>query len=129
MNKTLITLLSGVILISIAGASMADGHAKDSDEPRGHHKQKFKDKLHRKHKNMLKRVDANEDGKIDLSEYLAAAEKRFKNMDLDADGYVTREEHLEASKTMRAKHREMRKEMREKRRAERSEQGEIESSE
>ena len=72
----------------------------------------------RRGKMMMEKVDTNQDGQIDLSEYLAQAEERFRKLDLDSDGFVTKEEHRQAAKEMRKKHREKRKEWLEKRRSE-----------
>jgi len=85
-------------------------------------------KRERMHKYLLERVDSNDDGKIDLNEYLANAEQRFKNMDIDGDGYVTTEEHRESGKLMREKHREMKKQLREASRAAQKESAESDST-
>ena len=102
-------LLSTVITVS--GTVLADNHENADDpalEPRhkgiGHRKHRRE----RMHRYMMERVDLNGDGQIDLNEYLANAEQRFKNLDLDGNGYVTMEEGREAHKMMRNKHREMR---------------------
>lgn len=116
MNKTIVTLSLSAVFMMAAGGSSAQESAEEQVESRDHHS-KFKHKRKRMHEYMLKRVDSNEDGKIDLNEYLANAEKRFQNMDLNSDGFVTSEEHGESRKVMREKHREMREKRREARRA------------
>jgi Ca2+-binding EF-hand superfamily protein len=86
------------------------------------------DKGHKKNGKMghkFDRVDANQDGRLELSEFLAHAEERFKRMDIDSNGYVTPEESREAGKEMRKKHREMR----DKRRQERKQARDQESTE
>lgn len=86
--------------------------AAEADHAEHHKSMK---RLHRKMMK-LKEIDTNEDGQIDLNEYLANAEARFKRMDLDGDGYLTHGEHREYAKQMRAKHKEMRKQWREQHR-------------
>lgn len=118
-NKISVGLLTAAISLAVCGAAMAQG-GDTSSESKAAHKRHGHGDGHRskRHEYMLKRVDTNEDGKVDLSEYLANAEERFASMDLDGDGYVTTEEHREAGKIMREKHREMRKKMRAERDAE-----------
>ncbi len=121
-KSNLVSLLAG-LSIALTGPVFAQ-EAPDADFPDGppppppHHGMKHhKMKRDRMHEYMMKKIDTNEDGQIDLSEYLANAEQRFKNMDLNGDGYVTREEQKEAGKIMREKHREMREKMRAERKA------------
>lgn len=80
--------------------------ADESFEPRERvlkkHHQGFRGKKARR---MLKRVDANADGKIDLNEYLADAEQRFQAMDQNGNGFVVPEEMRAYAKEMRVKHR------------------------
>ena len=76
------------------------------------------DKGHKKHSKMgrmFDRTDTNQDGQLELSEFLAHAESRFQKMDIDSNGYVTPEESREAGKEMREKHREMREKHRQER--------------
>lgn len=61
---------------------------------------------------MMNKVDLNEDGQVDLNEYLQSAEQRFSMMDGNGDGVVTRDEMHAAGKTMRAEHRKAMKEAR-----------------
>ena len=61
----------------------------------------------------LRIIDTNKDGQIDLNEYLSHAEARFQKMDLNSDGFLTKEEGREAGKLMRAKMKEKRRELRE----------------
>lgn len=128
MKHLLYILLIGSFFLDIDKSAFSHEHGGDQavEEERLQH---FKGKHRRVRDHMLKRVDTNEDGKIDLSEYLANAEQRFQSMDLDNDGFVTSEEHAEAGKVMRAKHREMRKKMREERRAKREQQDQTDTSE
>lgn len=69
--------------------------ASESDEKSMHHKHM---------EERLQKIDTNQDGKIDLAEFLAHSEERFKEIDADADGFITREEGREAHKKMRQKH-------------------------
>jgi len=52
-------------------------------------------------RNARSRVDDNNDGFIDRSEYMANAEKRFKRLDSNGDGLITRRESREGHKAMR----------------------------
>jgi hypothetical protein len=58
---------------------------------------------------MHDRLDTNEDGKVDLDEFLSHAKSRFNEMDTDADQFVTDEEAKLHHKGMRKKHGDMRK--------------------
>lgn len=93
------------------------------------------DKGHKKNNrmgHMFDRTDTNQDGQIELSEFLAHAEARFQRMDIDSNGYVTAEESREAGKKMREKHREMREKHRQehaKHRQERKQAGEQQNTE
>lgn len=61
--------------------------------------------MHHKHmEERLQQVDSNQDGKIDLEEFLAHSEERFKEIDADGDGFISREEGRDAHKKMREKH-------------------------
>lgn len=71
-------------------------------------------RMQHKQEAMLKRVDTNEDGQVDLNEYLAHAEQRFAKLDSDSNGVITPEEAKASMKRMREEHRAKRKEMREK---------------
>ena len=122
MNK-LVCLFSALLLVGVTHAQESEP-TEDSTESaqvdgeRKHHRRGGRNK---KDKDMLERVDTNQDGQVDLNEFLAHAESRFQKMDLDANGFVTGEERREAGDKMREKHREMReerKQAREQRRAE-----------
>jgi Ca2+-binding EF-hand superfamily protein len=69
---------------------------------------------------MFDRTDANQDGQLELSEFLAHAEQRFKSMDLNQDGYVTKAEGRDAHQQMREKRKDERQQRREKRQSEQS---------
>jgi len=56
---------------------------------------KFKKKLEKKITKSMDKLDTSGDDKIDLSEYLIGAEKRFNETDLNSDGYITAEEMRE----------------------------------
>ncbi len=88
-----------------ASAESADEVNKDKKwgkrHKRGHHH--HREKIHRM---MMQKADTNDDGKVDLNEYLQNAQQRFESMDADADGFVTGDEMREAGKAMRKKHKE-----------------------
>lgn len=67
---------------------------------------------------MFEQTDVNRDGQLELSEFLAHSEQRFKDMDLNQDGYVTREEGREAHQQMREKRKDERNQRREQRQSE-----------
>ena len=69
----------------------------------------------RMHMKMLQEVDSNKDGQIDLNEYLAHAENRFQKMDLDQNGFISKDEQREFAKSMREQIKERRQKWREKR--------------
>jgi len=116
MKHLLISFFS-VVLFSIinVGSSVSAQEADQAGENSSPDEYRFKNKA-RHHKKMgkelLEKIDANEDGKVDLDEYLAHSNERFTRMDIDGDGYVVAEE-------MREAHKQMRKEQREARKAER----------
>ena len=64
---------------------------------------------------MHDRLDTNEDGKVDLDEFLSHAKSRFNEMDTDSNQFVTDEEAKLHHKNMRQKHRDMRKHHQQKR--------------
>lgn len=102
----------GVSGISLAEKPSSDMSKAEYREMKKAHRAEHRD-MHRHHrgKSMLKLVDTNEDGKVDLNEYLTHAEARFNKLDLDANGYVTTDEAKDAMKKMRKEHKKMRKEM------------------
>ena len=53
---------------------------------------------HGPHGGMMKRLDADGDGKVSKAEALAAAEKRFDRVDADKDGFITADEARAARK-------------------------------
>ena len=66
-------------------------------------------KSHHSAMRMHDRLDTNEDGKVDLDEFLSHAQSRFNEMDTNADQFVTDEEAKLHHKNMRKKHGDMRK--------------------
>lgn len=105
-------LLSLLLTLSVGGVSYA-AHHEDSEASSKHDEKDVKHahKKGKKHKHMKRkhharwaRTDANEDGQVDLNEYLAAAEERFNKMDLNSDGVVTKKEMKEGHHKMRSEH-------------------------
>ena len=136
MKKSFLTLVVFSAMLGISGAASAEHHEggpelehdEEMRERMKHRKHHRKEKMEKMRKYMMKRVDTNGDGQIDLNEFLTNAEERFNSMDLDGDGFVTAEESREAGKEMRKKHREMRKKMREQHDAELEAEQESEES-
>lgn len=111
MKLTNLLILSLITLPLSVAAQLEK--SDDSFEPR----ERVLKKHHKGHRgkkaqHILKRVDANEDGKIDLSEYLADAEQRFQAMDQNNNGFVVPEEMRAYAKEMRIRHRKAMKEAR-----------------
>ena len=101
------------------GSSVQEAKEDSKHEKHAH---KAKRKMHKhmraKHKQRWARTDSNEDGQVDLNEYLAAAEQRFNKMDLNSDGIVTKEEMKDSHHKMRAEHKKAMKAARKARREE-----------
>lgn len=89
-----------------AKADKANMHFEDRKERM--HKRKGERMEKRADKHMAQ-IDTNQDGNVDLSEYLSNAEQRFNEMDVDGDNIVTGEEAREHHKSMRKKHADERK--------------------
>jgi len=110
-------LLNTLLIASVTFTSFSVvAHQHDADGSGGEHADRFKKKQHsrhvKKHQRMLKKIDVNKDGQVDLNEYLAHAEQRFQSMDINGNGSVTPEELREWGKDMRIKHREAMKDAR-----------------
>ena len=119
MNKW-VCLFAILLLVGVVDAQESRGVvdsevANDADQ----YQQRRIEERSKKEKAKLERVDANRDGNVDLNEYLAHAESRFRMMDLDSNGYVTVEERREVSEKMRKKHSEMREKHRSERESDR----------
>jgi len=112
------TILASILIavftfnVSQAQQNEQDASAENADEVNkeqkwgkrhhrrhGHHREKI-------HRMMMQKADTNDDGKVDLNEYLQNAQQRFESMDADADGFVTGDEMRAAGKAMRKKHKE-----------------------
>ena len=118
-NSNTTTLSTAIAMLLLTGTLIAaeteDGINEKADMQR-HKQMKHKMmKRHRKHvDDRILRMDTNEDGKIDLSEYMSHAEKNFNEMDADGDQYVTPEEARQRHSHMRKRHHEERRKMHEK---------------
>ena len=133
ISKLNIALIAGAITLSMASFSNAqeqesnENGADRKEMKKGYHKGK-KGKKGKygamRAKMMLEKVDSNQDGNVDLDEYLAHATERFNTLDLDSNGFVTQEEAKEAMKKMRQEHKERRKEMWKKRKQESEQESE-----
>lgn len=127
MNKTMSSIILCASIVGFAMTANAAHHETDSSAT-----EKHKAKKHYRGKSaakMLKKVDTNQDGNVDLTEYLAHAEQRFQKMDLNSDGLLTLEEGRESHKAMRKKHKAERKAVRQERKKARElESGEVTES-
>ncbi len=116
------SLATVLLLISLGaqGEDQGSTHREEMKELKKEHRKEMR-KMRREHRTtrMLERVDANEDGQVDLNEYLAHAQERFNKLDLDDNGFVTQEEARESMQQMRDEHKERRKQMREERKEQR----------
>lgn len=119
--KSIIPILAMLALVSLAPVQAQETSSSTaSEESRMDFKKEHKEMRKRHHherkalraEQKLKKIDTNEDGKLDLVEYLANAEQRFNDMDLDKNGFVTSEESSEWRLEMRSKHRKEKKEAR-----------------
>lgn len=91
-------------------ATQADEQVSEGKRPHRKHMHEQMKRMRGEH--MLQRADTNEDGQIDLAEFLRNAEQRFADMDQNSDGYVTREEMQQTHKDMRKRHHKAMKEAR-----------------
>ena len=130
ISKLNIALIAGAITLSMASFSNAqeqesnENGADRKEMKKGYHKGKKGKFGGNRAKMMLEKVDSNQDGNVDLDEYLAHAQDRFNSLDLDSNGFVTQEEAKEAMKKMRQEHKERRKEMWKKRKQESEQESE-----
>jgi hypothetical protein len=56
----------------------------------------------------LRIIDVDEDGQISFEEYMAHAQQRFSDLDLDGNNFVTSSEAKEAAEIMRQRQKEAR---------------------
>ena len=87
-------------------------HPELTDEERADMREKIRDKRKKYRKKRILELDTNGDDQVDLTEYLANAERRFNELDADGNGYVTAEEAKARHKELRKKHHKMRKKAR-----------------
>lgn len=127
MKQKLFILILTVGVLGLS-ANVNAGHHETGESATETHKGK-KHKHRKSPEKMLEKVDTNQDGQVDLTEFLAHAEQRFNKMDLNSDGILTLEEGKESHKLMREKHKAERKARRAARKAEREKNQESDSSE
>lgn len=113
-------VLSALLAVSVPmfaqeNAPAAGDLPEISDEERAEFRKEFRKMMHHKGKKMrehrLQELDQNGDEKVDLNEFLANAEQRFNDLDIDSDGFVTKEEARERHKQLRKEHKQKRKQM------------------
>ena len=94
-------LLSALVLgVTFAAPAMAEDYGSDD---------KKRSEKHRKH-----RIDTNEDGVVSKSEFMAAQEKKFKELDANNNGKIEREEFKKFHAKMKNKRKEWHKERKER---------------
>ncbi len=97
--------LIGFCATGTAFAQEADGSEQArsaEDRPFG---KRFKKHVGKKAERMFSKLDANEDGQVDLNEFLANSEARFQRMDINGDGFVTLAEAKESHRAQREEYR------------------------
>jgi len=124
---TIQRLFAIALLIGVSTAYAQDEASTEKEQMHAEHEfhrgeMKAKMKMHHKQrvKDHLSSLDKNDDGKVDLQEYLSSAEERFNKMDVNGDNFVTSDEAREAHQHMREKHRSERKKRQEKRQEKRN---------
>lgn len=116
--KTPLVVMTSIALLTIVPA-WADDHNNEpaADSTKAEHWKERKE-MHKRHRaerkamkdaRRMEKIDTNDDGKLDLNEYLANAQERFTAMDLDSDGFVTSDEASQWRSDMKSKFKEARK--------------------
>lgn len=85
LRTTLVTV--GLLLSVVISANAQEGHGKKS----GHKGPPSVDKI-------FEKMDADKDGKLAEAEVKGPLKERFTTIDVDADGFITREEMENAPK-------------------------------
>ena len=118
MRHTLIfnAVIAGLLLSTTAFSQDETDSEHSAAEMKHHNKGENK---HHKNKGdfssrVIKKIDTDEDGQVSAEEYMAHAEQRFNDLDINGDGFVTTEEAKEASKIMREKRKEARSMLKER---------------
>ena len=110
MKKLLILSAAGLIMASLPAFAEAPAPANDSEakseNSKGYKKDGAKDGMGQR----LEDADANGDGMIEKSEFMAVSEKRFAEMDADGDGKITKAEVEKRREEWRQKMKERRAE-------------------
>lgn len=112
MNKMLLlAALSGAIFV-VSGSAWAEDGGMNAPVEKG----QMEREGHKKGK-MFERVDTDGDGIISEAEFMEAHKHRFKEIDSNSDGQISKDEakaHRESMHEKMKEHREGRKERREK---------------
>ena len=93
ITKTKIAALATAALLATGGLALANGRG-------GGHKRMSKEERRAHHAEMLKKYDANQDGKLDDAEreklHAEKAAEKFKQLDTNGDGVLSFDEFKQA---------------------------------
>jgi Ca2+-binding EF-hand superfamily protein len=103
--KKLVFVMMSAAAFAFALPALADEHAGTGDKMMEDHKGMMMDH----HKDMMKMMDTNNDGKVSKAEFSAFHEKKFNEMDTNHDGSMDADEMRKGKRAMHEKMREHRK--------------------
>jgi hypothetical protein len=110
MKKLLILSAAGLIMASLPAFAEAPAPANDTEAKTESTKSDKKGAYKEGMGQRLEDADANGDGMIEKSEFMAVSEKRFAEMDTDGDGKITKAEVEKRREEWRQKMKERRAE-------------------
>lgn len=96
--KKLFLAVAAISALSIGSTAAIAGHHEG-----GEHKGK-----------MMERVDTDGDGKISKAEFMAKHESKFMKMDVNGDGFLSKDEMKEAKSKMKEKRQQMREKIKDR---------------
>ena len=114
LKPFILAATAGLTLTAFNSSSFAQEEVEEA-APFERAKEFRKKRFEKRQEKKMREVDTNEDGQIDLNEYLTHAEQRFNLLDANSDGFVTTEEQQEAHQKMREEFKQRRQARREQR--------------